>query len=573
MKSEEIGKTVRKQVAKKRARTKKATKSVVNTGLSVPQTPSELRAFVLEYFDAPVPMQALLTGSDPAMAYLAHAFFEGRFVCQADGTFIDLGLDQRSVPIDCCVWGPRGGGKTFLGAVATALDLIFKPGIEIRILGGSLEQSRRMYEHLQRFFSREDLRELVSKQTEKGLKLHNGSRVEILAASQRAIRGTRVQKLRCDEADLFDQEMWQASQLVTRSLAVSGPWGSSVRGGVEVLSTMHVPMGLMYTIVEQSRSPRFWMDRVHAGEEISLLPQVTQPHRTLFRWSVVDVLEVCAESEVCATCVLQPECQGLAKTRSEGGHLRIADAQQMKARVSDATWQAEMLCKRPRRDDAVLPEFDQEIHVRPSGAEPKSGYITAEMVDPAARRRLAVGEQMLVAGIDFGMRAPCAIVWALVGPQRDQRGSVRTHVHIIDAYVRAGRTMAEHARVLLERSWGLPVWVAADPAGHQRSVLDGQTAISVLKKAGLHVITQRMGIAEGVEVMRRMLKPASGTPSLMVEPRCREVIEGLTRYHYSSKDESSEQPEKDGPDHVVDAVRYMMMGAQRSGEMAKWSNY
>lgn len=564
-------KVVRKRVARK---TVAKAREVGVTGLAVPATPEALRAFVLDQFDAPVPLRALLAGSDPALAYLAHVFFEGRFVHQGDGTFADLGPDQRGVPIDCCVWGPRGGGKTFLGAAATALDLIFKPGIEIRILGGSLEQSRRMYEHLQRFFSRDDLAALVSKQTEKGLRLTNGSRVEILAGSQRAIRGTRVQKLRCDEADLFDQEMWQASQLVTRSLAVAGPWGARVRGGVEVLSTMHVPMGLMYTIVEQSRNSAWWLERATKGEKASMLAQVGESTRMLFRWSVVDVLETCEAHEECAACVLLPECQGLAKGRTESGHLRIEDARQMKGRVSEATWQAEMLCQRPRRDDAVLPEFDESVHVREHDVKPGSGYLTREGVEQEGPggRRLAIDERMLVAGMDFGMRAPCAIVWALVGPVLDPRGGVRLHVQVVDAYVRAGRTMSEHIKALDESPWGTPVWIAADPAGHQRSVIDGQTAIGMIRKAGHRVVAHRMGIAEGVEVLRRMLKPASGTPTLLIDPRCRAVKEGMARYHYSSTNERSELPEKDGPDHVIDALRYLVMACEKSAEL-RWARY
>src|ERR1700733_11195128 len=49
---------------------------------------------------------------------------------------------------DQVVWAPRGGGKTRLAALATLLDLLHKPQCSLRILGGSLEQSLRMWEHL-----------------------------------------------------------------------------------------------------------------------------------------------------------------------------------------------------------------------------------------------------------------------------------------------------------------------------------------------------------------------------------------------------------------------------------------
>ena len=70
-------------------------------------------------------------GHGTPLDYLEYVFFE-----QGDA--------------DPLVWACRGGGKTLVGAIATLLDMLFKPGIEIRILGGSQAQSERMYEHLVR---------------------------------------------------------------------------------------------------------------------------------------------------------------------------------------------------------------------------------------------------------------------------------------------------------------------------------------------------------------------------------------------------------------------------------------
>ncbi|XOV76369.1 MAG: DEAD/DEAH box helicase family protein [Phycisphaerales bacterium] len=82
-----------------------------------------------------VPRHALTPGSS-ALRVPAPAFFE-------DGP-------ER----DCVVWAARGSGKTFYAAVATALDLAFKPGVQVKILGGSLQQSARMHEHLRDLFKR-----------------------------------------------------------------------------------------------------------------------------------------------------------------------------------------------------------------------------------------------------------------------------------------------------------------------------------------------------------------------------------------------------------------------------------
>ena len=141
---------------------------------------------------------------------------------------------------DAVVWACRGGGKTMVGAVATLLDLVFKPGIQVRILGGSLEQSDQMYGYLRGLLRRFFEDQLAAEPTQRRLRLTNGSRVDVLAQSDRSVRGQRVQKLRCDEVELFDPEVWQAAQLTTRSL--DGP--PRVQGAVEAFSTMHRPGGL-----------------------------------------------------------------------------------------------------------------------------------------------------------------------------------------------------------------------------------------------------------------------------------------------------------------------------------------
>src|SRR5262245_30568739 len=124
---------------------------------------------------------------------------------------------------DLVVWAPRGGGKTRLAAVATLLDLLHKPGCSIRILGGSLDQSRRMWDYLLPDLERlvPDLLETQLTRSTKHIRLKQlHTSVAVLTQSEHAVRGLRVQKLRCDEVDMFKLRVWEAAQLVTRSM----PW-------------------------------------------------------------------------------------------------------------------------------------------------------------------------------------------------------------------------------------------------------------------------------------------------------------------------------------------------------------
>ena len=461
----------------------------------MPRTEDELHAWLKQRLGLEFPRLAVLAGHNAPFEYLSHSFFEDRS------------------PRDALVWANRGGGKTFLGAVATALDMAFKPGIEIRILAGSLEQSSRMHEHIRALFRREPLAPMVEgKMTEKRLRLVNGSRVELLAASQASVRGTRVQKLRCDEVDLFDPRIWEAAQLVTRSKVCGDV---RVRGSIDCLSTMHVPFGMMSRLVKEAQ----------------------RGHRRLFTWGVVDVLEKCDDSHQCEpepgpACPLLPECSGSAKVRPEPGHITIDDAVSMKRRVSLNVWNAEMLSLEPKRSDCVYPGFDRRRHV-------------VNEHDPAAPGLV------VIAGMDFGFRAPTVVLWASVDPA----GAVTVFAERSAKEV----VLARHAQAIIDSPWPKPEWVGVDPAGRQRSGQTGQSDIQVLTSEGILVRSRPSRIAEGISMVSARLRPASGEPTLFIHARCTALIESLEQYHYPPDRPTSMEPVKDGPDHAADALRYMIL--------------
>lgn len=471
-----------------------------------PRTPDELHAYIRTHLDISVSRTPLVQGHDAPFDYVSAAFFG-----PAPGESPDL-----------VVWANRGGGKTFLGAVATALDLLFKPGIQVRLLAGSVEQAQKMYAHLRALFERPALETHVDgKITEKRLRLSNGSAAEILAQSQASVRGTRVQKIRCDEVELFDPDIWDAVQLATRS-AQCGP--AQVRGAIEALSTMHRPHGLMARLVEEGAANR---------------------RRRLFKWGVVDVLGPCGPEHVCQTCALHPECMGRAKERSPGacGHMSVEDAVTMKKRVSLSVWNSEMLGLRPQRSDCVFETFSAGAHVveeEPRLDEPGEAERGAKGPPPA----------LLVAAMDFGFRAPTVILWGVL------RDGVLT---IVDEHVRRNIVFKDHVATLLEHPRGRPSFTAIDPAGRQVNGHTGTSSASMLKDAGLRPRWRIMSIHEGLELVRARLTPADGSPPrLRIHRRCVELIRAMETYHYDAGKPESLVPEKDGPDHAVDALRYLV---------------
>ncbi len=467
-------------------------------------TPDELHRFVAEFLNLRIPRRAVCAQHSAPFDYLCSAYFE----------------PAR----DLVVWAPRGGGKTTLGAVATLLDLLHKPGCQVRILGGSLDQSLKMWEHLQPMLESVAGDRVIGKPAARRVRLHNGSVAAVLTQSQRAVRGVRVQKMRCDEVEMFDPAIWQAAQLTTRSHcqgpgaaaadnrlqsgefvsgadAASGD-GTVVAGAIEALSTLHVPYGMMSRIVDTARL---------AGTRI-------------LQWCVLDVLERCPAERDCGTCALFPECQGRAKTEADG-FLRIDDAIRMKQRVARETWDAEMLCLRPSLRRAVFPHFSEQTHVREQ--------------HPA-------GEGISL-GIDFGFAAPLVCLWIC----SDGAGNT----HVFDEYVQAGRQLHEHLEQIESRKWGRAGVIACDPAGEARSDQTARSNVQLLRAAGYRVLTKRRRIVDGIEDIRAALAPAAGDARLFIHPRCVRLIEAFRCYHYPEED--CELPIKDGRhDHLIDALRY-----------------
>jgi hypothetical protein len=479
------------------------------------KTADELHAWIATYTGLHVPRRAVCCGHAAPFDYLRRSYFEPS--------------------VDQVVWAPRGGGKTSLAAVATLLDLLHKPGITVRILGGSLEQSLRMWEylmgHLESF--REDLGD-KTKITTRKLQLENGATAAVLTQSQKSVRGLRVQKLRCDEVELFEAPIWEAAQLVTRSRRAGSVRvqrsidvdddrtateleNPLIHGTIEAFSTLHRPFGLMQTIIDQAEQRR----------------------TPVVRWCLLDVLERCPPERECASCPLFDECRGIAKTRCEG-FFPIDDAIVMKSRVSEETWKNEMLCQRPSVRGRVFPMFDEAVHVR----QPPFA------LDHACEWTL---------GVDFGFSAPFACLWVA---QRDGL------MYVVDELIEKEKPVYAHLETIASRPWPRVGQISCDPAGASRNDQTAKSNIDLLKERGFRVRSSASHIADGIELVRAALRTASGTTRLFIHPRCVQLIQALRSYRY--KNEFSELPDKDGTsDHPIDALRYFFVNNVKTTAKAR----
>lgn len=464
--------------------------------LKRPLTKSELKDYVKVFLGLSIPDTVICAGHSSPMDYLWHCF---------SSDFID----QPKENSDAVVWANRGGGKTELAAVATLLDCVFKPGCEIRILGGSSLQAGRMYEYMQTFL-RKGFEQFLEKDALKTrCRFINGSNVEVLTQSARSVRGQHIHKLRCDEVELFDEDVFSAAKFTTMS-------SKNIKAALEVISTMHRPYGLMQKVVSQAEKNNV----------------------KIFKWCIWEVIEKCKD-RICSQCPLWPDCKGRAK--DAGGYFKIDDCITQMRRSSRAGFESEMLCKRPNLENVVFDDFDVEKHVRQLNYNPSL---------PLYRT------------LDFGFINPFVCLWI----QIDDDGVIR----VIDEYQASRATIDVHAREIKKRTVCGENSVTAtycDPAGAGVNDVTGTSAVRELRSLGVAVKYQRSKILEGIELIRRALKAGDNTSGILISNKCEKLIEAMRCYHYPdcSTGLKSELPLKDGLyDHHIDALRYFFINYARN---------
>jgi hypothetical protein len=465
-----------------------------------PTTKQDLKNYIKVFLGIDIPDKQICPEHNSPLDYLWRSF---------DSDF----AQPKPANGDCVVWANRGGGKTDLAAVATLLDCIFKPNCQVRILAGSEDQAGRMYQYLTGFLRNGFEKFLAGPVRKTGCRFVNGSAVDVLTQSQSSVRGQHIQKLRCDEVELFDPDVFNAAKFTTQS-------SDSIIAAMESISTMHKPYGLMQKLVSNA----------------------SQTSTPVFKWCLWETIEKCVDRN-CSTCSLLSDCAGKAKNAA--GYLKIDDCITQMRRSSRAGWEAEMLCLKPNLENVVFDQFDPAVHVRPVDYAPNLP---------------------LYRSLDFGFANPFVCLWIQV----DTEGVVR----VIDEYYRSRATIDVHAAELKSRTpYGESRVIATfcDPAGAGTNDVTGTSAVRELRSLGINVRYRRSGIAEGIELIRRAICAGDGKSCLLISPRCSRLIEALTCYHYPDFPSGDELPLKDGLyDHPIDALRYFFINY--TGNTAKSVN-
>jgi len=175
-----------------------------------------------------------------------------------------------------------------------------------------------------------------------------------------------------------------------------------------------------------------------------------------------------------------------------------------------------------------------------------SGIIYYGFKREQSVRRHTDDRHVIHVGMDFNLDPMSAVLMTRKGDT----------LHIFDEIVMFGSNTDEMVAELRERYGNGTIVIYPDPASRQRKTsAGGRTDLSILQNAGFEVRVRNShaAVRDRINAVNSRLLSNDGQRRLYVDPKCKKVIESLERHTYK---EGTSQPEKDGFDHMNDALGY-----------------
>lgn len=211
-------------------------------------------------------------------------------------------------------------------------------------------------------------------------------------------------------------------------------------------------------------------------------------------------------------------------TTIEGGNVAPEEIESAKADLDERTFQQEY--------EAQFVNYSGIIYY---------GFKREESV---ARHTDDIG--VIHVGMDFNLDPMSAVLMTRKGDT----------LHVFDEIVMFGSNTDEMVAELRERYGNGTIVIYPDPASRQRKTsAGGRTDLSILQNAGFEVRVRNShaAVRDRINAVNSRLLSNDGQRRLYVDPKCKKVIESLERHTYK---EGTSQPEKDGFDHMNDALGY-----------------
>lgn len=502
-----------------------------------PMNDDELHTWVKSELGVDIPREAVCDGHHAPFDFVADFFFER----QNSGIVV----------------ANRGGSKTFGVAILHYLNGKFKAGIEGFTFGATEAQSKRAYAHLKDLIRKKNDDEIESS-LESMTKWKNGSSVEIVPGTIRAVNGPHPQVVHADEVELMDEDVFYESRNMAQSKTIDGRF---LRAQNIITSTRKRAAGLMQRLVDEV------MDAELQGKE---------PPYKLYTWCIFETAQNVPNCQK-ANPDLPPgkrcPCDTIKRGKLDGGvdrtladvcNGRLARSQGwidfddvIKLFMSNTPemWEAQQECKKPSTSGMVVPSFTRERHC-----------IKNFEVDP--------GNGPIYQGIDFGGTNPHAVLFVQVlehevdvemwsgGTKRLRQG---THVYFDEIY-KAEISNNKLADLICDRELA---WRKAAPGFKVHSRFcdpQGKAARLDLRNhnpALPSVWYTTRDVREHIKLVNELY---NDDMIVIDASRCLMMVEEIEAWHYpkgrSSSVDDPEIPVNDF-DHAMSAMRYSIANIAR----------
>ncbi len=411
---------------------------------------------------------------------------------------------------DYIIWACRAGSKTFLfGGLDSWVKSCSRDRFETRILGGSLDQSILSYEAMKIFRDETDPKNsridgdiLQSKTT-----FLNKSKVSILAASIKSVRGPHPQCLKLDEVDEIEPAVYNAA--LSQPLSKFGH--ESVLG---MFSTNHNIMGQM--------------DKALAKAEDS--------GQSIYKYCIWECIESCKDYS-CSTCKLHPICPGKQMKKADG-YYTIKDFIKKLTSLSMSELSREWLCIKVGLGDTVYEqEWDEKINLC----------------------SVSLQQAPVVLSVDFGGVAPFSVgVWQEAIGEFEKFGGKSTWIRVTELYMQSAEESTTNSQVIakaLKAPWAKLVKEIIPDNSRPDSIQEWREAFPY---ATITLVTK--DIDRMIDRVKSALKPVLGAPKMLINRICLHFRQEILMYAVKNN-----KP-VDANNHTLDETGYFALAKMDEGE-------
>lgn len=480
-------------------------------------------------------------------------------VCRGHSAPFDYFADAYfDCPPIALALGPRGSGKSMMGAFLCHLDSRSRPNYSTRIVGGSEQQSKQIHGAIREYILEngpdvspllvESDSDTIDEIIETEIRYKNKSHIKVLTASRLSTRGPHVPRLMLDEVDEMKRDVF--SSAIGMAQTKRGR-----KASVLMFSTWHNEVGLMGELIEEFK----------------------ETNKPFYHFCVFEILERCPpersgpDLEKCPACPIVQWCHediddygcGVPKAKRSSGYYSIEDFIQKAILLTEAEVAADYLCSGPRSGGIWFREFSDKANVS-EVAEFKPHLHTYVSIDYGVHTGSCAFQVVNVPGTD-GNKEQIHIFEEYYSEADSAEGAAREQRAKYES-----ATIDPRSRKRGDVNDGRSITVYMDPAANTKEAA-GAVGMQEYKRGGITKISFWPNMSgrklESLRLVEAFVRNAIGDRALFIHPRCKMMISSFKNYQKEKRGEVYGVKPKD-PQHPWEE----MIDALAGGLLARWPN-